>query len=426
MKQETTDKKSLGETFYNRYHELWFTTPATWNFLPVEVQRIYERCAEAVRAAVLADLPNWGLLDHGMKIQRGDQVRSPQGWVEVDHRTWGLDCSKNNNPIRRRLTLPAALVVESALGSPEGVRPPQECAPPAVTDAYGHVRCPYCGLLGPEGMLHGCSAPVGWKVVPTPPAEWKPDLYPFRMEEAKRNLGNVVTSDWRRAVYERNTGDPSFPHQFRVEGSTQIYTSEGRYLRSRKDPMDLYMTTPEPLPVESPASQVPVEERIESLTAERDAALAGQETWRKCSNAFQDRAMVAESRVKDLEQDLTSLRALYAWVPLSSPPTKEDANEKGIVWVWDAPEFEEGPRPIREVQFTNITLFGTEKFWMRPIPPPLPTAPVVEDPQRRKFEKWVYSYGASIEKTEAGNQYTAPATQSAWMAFLAGQNSTKP
>jgi hypothetical protein len=177
--------------------------------------------------------------------------------------------------------------------------------------------------------------------------------------------------------------------------------------------------------------------RANTLKQERDAALArvkaaedGQETWRKSSNTFQDRAIAAEARASEAEKraderiagyrdtaiealekarshelELTTLRAsVPVWVPLEAgKPTEGDR----VIWTGD------GGRCEIERVGDRRPYWSTH--WMHlPLLPPLPVE-TGED----AFEKW----WTVISQDWTGIQSAQWFAEQAWQAAL---SSTKP
>lgn len=518
------------------------------------------------RAAVLADLPEWGLVlegvtqpgDEGICIPVGSSLK-PQKWEPVA--AIGMPASMYY-AIRRRLALPAALVVEPALGCPEGLRDTVGESPPNVTDVPP-VECPRCDGSGGDpdfrrlgGIPRDCAAcgGSGELKAPTPPAEWKPK---FKVGDKVKILpagksGRVeVVSHAVHKQYFVSRDDIYGASAWLDESNLTTLTVESPASQlpcpwcipgvdnchhSKEEIMgwhvDESFKEPRRAASHPPASQVPVEEKraskwvtcpicggtdmawkedgdegegiiectnlacrsnkedgwdeknallikqrdaaqakIQSLTAERDAAnkraKESQDLWETdkqllanahkavltiaaeldAANKRADEAeeahdlarrAVTEQRnnIHELESDLASLRALYAWVPLEARrPTEADCDEDGFVMIrWrrnDYPTDIGMERAHLDTLDDNAGGEMTEIHWLglsEALPKlPLPTAPVVEDAQREKFESAFE--GRPMRRGNDG-EYLDTDTQLCWIgweaAFLAGQNSTKP
>lgn len=111
--------------------------------------------------------------------------------------------------------------------------------------------------------------------------------------------------------------------------------------------------------------QMDAEKKLAEMEKEKNEAL----------HALQFRIEESSTILGSLDK-LNKQLSRFRWIPTSERmPTNEDADESGIVWVWDVHVFGSGPRPIRESHLTNTDLFGTDGFWMTPIKPTLHTPP---------------------------------------------------
>jgi hypothetical protein len=198
--------------------------------------------------------------------------------------------------------------------------------------------------------------------------------------------------------------------------------------------------------------------RANTLKQERDAALArvkaaedGQETWRKSSNTFQDRAIAAEARASEAEKraderiagyrdtaiealekarshelELTTLRAsVPVWVPCNRVmPTEKDATQTpaGECVIW-------GNQRGEWLDHWNA-LFSAAQYppthWRKLYLPPLPVE-TEEGEDRLGFEAVAVQRGNSVERDSAdGTRYAIARTQQDWKLWQAALRSKKP
>lgn len=219
----------------------------------------------------------WILVDHPAK--QGDEYfnHTFRKWLPVDE-----NAMQKWSPIRRRLALPAALVVEPSLGGPEGVRDAVSESPPAGTDVprAEWTYSPYRASLMKDGELFAIVTPDGkaaldckkrdellsllnaGKPASTPPAEWKLPEPPVGREWHRNDWNEgMLPEGWRPVLL----GEPFRPdvgdqHNWSGEWSNACDCIAS----ARANHCHLRTQRPLPLPVESPASQVPVEASIQT------------------------------------------------------------------------------------------------------------------------------------------------------------------
>lgn len=312
--------------------------------------------------------------------------------------------------------------------------------PMRMDEMISNWRCDTCDKAASlECMQASPSSPHEERVqllsasAPTPPAEWKLPEPPAGYHWHRNDwVGHMLPEGYRPMM----AGEQG-PCEMLQRDGTWKQIPKYQELQPCLDGHPHQRTTA-PLPVESPPSQVPVEEKQcqicnwcntdllnmgsdaspnwmcrnciwsmrERITAERDAHFA------RCQE------LAAECIEKD--KALADLRALYAWVPVAAPPTDEDAqpvNQRGDMRVryWDG----------------CVAWYGSVDFpngathWQRLSP--LPTAPVVEDAGKAFFD--AYFKAVSTPSTLPKWEELTAETMEIWRsraAFLASQNSTKP
>lgn len=197
-------------------------------------------------------------------------------------------------------------------------------------------------------------------------------FYPFRLEEAKLNKGNVVTRDgkpWQFLALN--------PHYFedcvlkgKYDGMLSYWCEDGRFYVGQDFKLDLFMTTP---PEDKPAPPKAAEE------------------------------VDGPTEINTQLEKLEEAKKAHTWIPVSERmPTEADADEDGYVWTLDL-DMCFCRRPW------NDGWMSEQRFWMTPIP--LPTPP----DESEAYDKWEQEQGDGIHMGDKRTLIKA--------AFLAGQAS---
>ncbi len=136
--------------------------------------------------------------------------------------------------------------------------------------------------------------------------------------------------------------------------------------------------------------------------------------------------LVMGNQGRDVERLTEAIAILsipaYTWTPMTTPPTKEDADESGDVLCYHAGGFKQA-RPWNERAGKNWT------HWRRlPKGPTLPPLTPEQQSERERFEEHAIGQGMNILKSpERDNhgharEYAMGNTRAAWHAWIARAN----
>lgn len=366
----------------------------------------YESVASAVRAAVLAELPEWGLVAHG-KTQEGDESSATE-WEKGSF--YWEKCSPNIpvgmfNLVRRRLHRGEVCADDPyhRHGQKELLESEEPIwqLPPPPTGHQWHRTDGWTKEMLPEG--------------------WRPLLLGEKDcdEDEKRVLVTWVStrgerhraadSDWVHHRTRRPLPQSSEPTTEKlpvcirceqpIEGE-MVYANDGSG-SNFTHPECYYRKEVDRLTTENAA-----------LKQERDAAIARAQHAEESHELARQAVTEQRNNIDELEKELTRLRSQFRWTPISTPPATEDL-AKPLIYAWGE----------------NLQHVATGKWGMgRPVPAThwsispftLPSPPETEEQaMRREFEAW---WGAAND--EPANDRARRTKQECWLAWQAAKQST--
>lgn len=240
-------------------------------------------------------------------------------------------------------------------------------------------------------------------------------LYPFRLEEAKLNLGNVVTRDGRKVVYIGHSDDPKYPLGFRVSGCGNLsYTLGGSFaFEDKPNTQDLFMATPPP---EKPGEGQAVDACPQCGGSGDEWLSAG--ISRSCIICGGAGVIKARNQNESLTREDRATKPALSWVPVSERmPTKADGQKQGnervprVRWLNDDPEWSRSWEG-------NWNDKNNATHWQS-LPTLPPSTQTEEGAERKVFEAWASDKGMHLGRTQVGDDYSWSNTRDAWKGWQA-------